>query len=68
MAELIAKLTLTVANKGKIPTFANSRGQKNIIDITVTNKKGNRNASINTSLSDHRLISFDIDFGNSWEC
>jgi hypothetical protein len=37
-AKLVDFSKTTVANKGKNPTFVNSRGHKSIIDITLTNK------------------------------
>ncbi|XP_063681907.1 uncharacterized protein LOC134816842 [Bolinopsis microptera] len=72
IAQMMEKLDLTVANKGKNPTFLNSRGHKSIIDITLTNKKGgdlisNWKTSTETSLSDHKIISFNINLGNTWE-
>ena len=41
LADLINELSLTIHNKGKNPTFVNSRGHKSIIDITLSNNKGN---------------------------
>ncbi|KAL5261546.1 hypothetical protein ACHWQZ_G007304 [Mnemiopsis leidyi] len=72
LAQLIEKWELTVANQGKSPTFVNSRGHKSIIDITMTNRKGNPLISNwkvdkNPSLSDHKMITFDLDLGNKWE-
>ena len=72
LAQLIERLNLTVANKGKKPTFLNSRGHKSIIDITMSNKKGdnlisNWRVSSDTSLSDHKMIVFNVDLGNKWE-
>ena len=72
LAQLIEKWELNLANRGKSPTFVNSRGHKSIIDITMTNRKGNSLLSNwkvdpKTSLSDHKMISFDIDLGNKWE-
>ena len=72
LAEMIANLDLSISNKGKSATFLNSRGQKSIIDITLTNKKGSKlvkdwQVSQETSLSDHKMITFSIDLGNKWE-
>ena len=72
LAEMIANLDLSVSNEGKSATFLNSRGQKSIIDITLTNKKGSKlvkdwQVSQETSLSDHKMITFSIDLGNKWE-
>lgn len=72
IADLIDKQALQVANVGNNPTFLNSRGHKSIIDITLTNKSGGNLISDwrvpnTTSLSDHRMITFDIDLGNKWE-
>lgn len=50
----------------------NSRGHKSIIDITLTNKEGdslisNWKVSSDTSLSDHKMVVFNVDPGNRWE-
>ena len=72
LAQLIAKLELGVLNSGKSPTFVNSRGHKSIIDISLANTAGcklisNWRVDKSPSLSDHKLITFDIDMGNNWE-
>ena len=57
---------LTWANRGKIPTFFNSRAQQSIIDLTITNDSGlesiyNWHVAVDkVSNSDHRYIHFDI--------
>ena len=72
LAQLIEKLELSVLNRGKSPTFVNSRGHQSIIDITMANTVGcklisNWRVDKRPSLSDHKLITFDIDMGNNWE-
>ena len=40
LLDFLNGVDLTWANKGSTPTFANSRGQESLIDITITNNKG----------------------------
>ena len=53
------------SNRGTVPTFVNSRGQSSIIDLTMTNEKGddlvrNWRVGLDESNSDHRYIRFSI--------
>ena len=68
LMDFFSSLGLTWANKGATPTFLNSRGHNSIIDLTITNQKGedlisNWHVSNLFSNSDHRYIMFDITAG-----
>ena len=62
-------LDLHWANKGKQPTFFNSRGHSSIIDLTIGNKKGlvivhNWQVSDKIANSDHKYITYTVQTKN----
>ena len=67
---LINSLELNVENTGNSPTFINTRGFSSRIDITLSNKHAKNIISDwkvheEASLSDHKMISFKADLGNT---
>ena len=57
-----------MGNTGNKATFVNTRGFKSIIDLTLTNSCAQKLISDwkvgDVSLSDHKMITFNIDLGN----
>ena len=69
VAELITQNKLNIENKGAVATFLNTRGFNSIIDLTLTNDLSttmisNWKVSDLVSLSDHKLITFQLNVGN----
>ena len=69
VAELINQLELTILNERNTPTFINTRGHSSIIDITLTNPSFSSNilnwrVSESSSLSDHKMITYNMNLGN----
>lgn len=70
LCNLINDLDLNIENTGSAPTFVNTRGFSSRIDVTLTNKHAKNIISEwkvheETSLSDHKMISFKADLGNN---